>query len=270
MLREVDLDSNGEMALCEYLIHAYNRSAVEFVTNPQGSIDPEVLKALEAKLAELNATFEALQVQLAAEEKAEAEAKEQEAVAKADEEKARAAQAAAQAAEDELRAVEEEANAIAEEIRKQEQAKKDEMARLDALSQDQSVGIVKRNMAVQQLAALKNEDSLPLQKAKLTQEAVVRKLKKATDAAAEKTAVAKAAADAATESRIAAEGKRAEAEAQKAKTQQAIEKVQADLKDAEEELEKLKKNSNSAPQGFMWITARDLEEKKKSLPQRMW
>ena len=65
---------------------------------------------------------------------------------------------------------------------------------MDALTQDMSVGIVKRNMAVQELAQLKGQDSLPLQKAKLTQEAVVRKLAKATAAAAEETDKANAAA----------------------------------------------------------------------------
>ena len=98
-----------------------------------------------------------------------------------------------------MQAVEDEARAIEAEIKREEQAKADNIARLEALSQDQSVGIVKRNMAVQELAQAKGADSLPLQKAKLTQEAVVRRLAKVTAAAAEETAKAKVLSDAAKE-----------------------------------------------------------------------
>jgi len=77
-------------------------------------------------------------------------------------------------------------------------------------------------MAVQELAQAKNEDPLPLRKAKLTQDAVVRKLAKVTesfkvitDEANAKAAVAKAdadvasaAADKATEAANAAERSR--------------------------------------------------------------
>jgi hypothetical protein len=219
-LRKVDIDANGEMALAEYLLFINNRDPIKFITNPQGEIDPVKLKALEDKLAELNTKFEQLQVQLDAEKKAEAAAKaaegeaikkeadakaaeqlalDEEAKAKAAEQKAldeeakskvaeQAAQdAAVQAAkaEAELKKVEEEARVIAAEIKAQEDAKAAEIARLEKLSTDQSVGIVKRNMAVQELAQAKGEDPLPLRKAKLTQEAVVRRLEKATKAAAE-------------------------------------------------------------------------------------
>jgi hypothetical protein len=49
-------------------------------------------------------------------------------------------------------------------------------------------------MAVQELAQAKGEDPLPLRKAKLTQDAVVRKLEKATALAKQTTEDAKAAA----------------------------------------------------------------------------
>ena len=149
---------------------------------------------------------------LAAQQKAEAEeaaAVAAEAEASAEAAKAAAAKADADVAAEasakaaaELKAIEDEARAIEAEIKREEQAKADEIARLEALSQDQTVGIVKRNMAVQQLAAAKGEDSLPLRKAKITQEAVVRRLAKATaaaqeeaDKAAASAAVAKEAAD---------------------------------------------------------------------------
>jgi len=231
-------------------------------------------------------------------------------------------------------------------IKAQEKAKFDEMARLEALTTDQTVGIVKRNMSVQQLAQLKGEDSLPMQKAKLTQEAVVRRLKKATDAAAVETQKAKeaevasakaavvaaeatqnavvarklaeakraeavaareaaeakralavaarelaevkraeavAARQAAEQKRAeavaareAAEQKRAEAvaareaaEAAKAATQVAVKDCEQQLQEATEQLEVLKRSSG-APQGAIWWNARILEDKKRSLPTRMW
>eukprot|EP00461_Guttulinopsis_vulgaris_P003112 UN03113 len=93
-LRTVDIDANGEMALAEYLLFINQRDPIAFVTNPQGAVDVELLKALEAKMNQLSETFEALQVQLAAESKAEEESKaaeaaaiEQEAAAKAAEDK---------------------------------------------------------------------------------------------------------------------------------------------------------------------------------------
>eukprot|EP00461_Guttulinopsis_vulgaris_P003225 UN03226 len=117
-LRKVDIDANGEMALAEYLLFINGRDPVAFVTNPQGAVDPVKMKALEDKMAQLSATFDALNTQLAAEAKAAEEAKvaeaaavEQEAAAKAAEAKALEEEAAAKAAEAE--AVAEKANADA-------------------------------------------------------------------------------------------------------------------------------------------------------------
>ena len=142
-----------------------------------------------------------------------------------------------------------------------EKAKTDNIARLEALSQDQTVGIVKRNMAVQQLAQAKGEDSLPLQKAKLTQEAVVRRLKKATDAAAIETQKAQ---KAATEAEAASA---AAADATK-QVELALKEIQQQIKAAQDELDVLKRSSGS-PQGLLFWKSREIEEKKKSLPKHL-
>jgi hypothetical protein len=89
-LRKVDIDANGEMALCEYLLFINERDPVAFVTNPQGQIDLVKLKALEKQMEELDALMAELQVKEAAavaaeqaSKQAEADAIEQEAKAKA-------------------------------------------------------------------------------------------------------------------------------------------------------------------------------------------
>ena len=51
-----------------------------------------------------------------------------------------------------------------------------QIATLDAKTKDQSIGQVSRNKAVQELAQLKGQDPLPLRRAKITQEAAVRKV----------------------------------------------------------------------------------------------
>ena len=80
-LRKVDIDANGEMALAEYLLFINNRDPIEFITNPQGSIDPVLLKQLETKLAALDAQFQQLQVQLEEQKVAATKAKEAESTA---------------------------------------------------------------------------------------------------------------------------------------------------------------------------------------------
>eukprot|EP00461_Guttulinopsis_vulgaris_P002799 UN02800 len=115
-LRKVDIDANGEMALAEYLLFINNRDPVAFVTNPQGEIDPALLKAVQDQIDQLNKSFEVLQEK-------EAEAKVAEENAKKAEAEAKDAAAKAKKAEDELKAVEDEARAIEAEIKAQEQDK---------------------------------------------------------------------------------------------------------------------------------------------------
>jgi hypothetical protein len=131
-------------------------------------------------------------------------------------------------------------------------------------------------MAVQELAQAKNEDPLPLRKAKLTQDAVVRKLAKVTAAAQvvteeanNKAAAAKDAANQATLARVEAEKKREEAELAVVAVKNAIAVVQEQIQQVSEELDRLKA-SPSNPLGLLWYKSRQLEEKKKSLPTRMW
>ena len=76
--------------------------------------------------------------------------------------------------------------------------------------------------------------------------------------------------------RTAAEKRRAEAVAAAAAAEEATKAVQASiaqveqqLAEAEAELTKLKQSSSS-PRGYIWWQQRVLEDKKRSLPQRLW
>jgi hypothetical protein len=77
-LRKVDIDANGEMALLEYLIFAFNQDATKVALAPQGSATPEEqakLEAAEANMKALSKLFdELLAAQLSVEQlKAEAQ-----------------------------------------------------------------------------------------------------------------------------------------------------------------------------------------------------
>jgi hypothetical protein len=239
-LRKVDIDANGEMALAEYLLFINDRDPVAFATNPQGSCPPELLAEAQAKLDQVSKAFEELQAKEAAAKQAEIDAKN--------------ASIAAEKTEQEVKQLTADAKVLDAEIKKQEEAKEALIARLEATSTDQTIGIVKRNMAVQELAQAKNEDPLPLRKAKLDQAACVRRLEKASAQAEINTQKSKDTAVAATEA--------------VAQVQVAIKNCLKELDEAENQLKKLQASGDAM--GLNWYLSRELQEKKKSLPTRMW
>ena len=198
----------------------------------------------------------AAEVAKAAEARAVAQensAKNAEAAAVSAEESARDAEAALKAAEDKLRAAEKvvreaEAEAVAIEaaLKAEQDAYTGEINRLDAVTKDESAGIVKRNTAVQDLARLKGADPLPLQRAKINQGAQVRKVQRVRQAAEEETAAAAAKTAEAAKTRAAAEEARAKATAA---TKQAVadrEQAVADRAAAEEAAAKAKAAADKA------------------------
>lgn len=168
-----------------------------------------VKEEADAKLAEQKAVNE------------ETKAKDSEAAAKVAEEKRRAAEAEVQAALDEAKRVD-------AELQKEKDAYAAEIKRLEVLSTNESVGIVTRSRSAQELAQLKSRDSLPLQKAKLTQEAVVRRVAKLQAAAAKETEAA------AKQTKIAVDA-RAKAEAARQASEVARQAAEAERANAEKE-----------------------------------
>jgi chromosome segregation ATPase len=80
----------------------------------------------------------------------------------------------------EMQKAEAEAKLALEELNKQETAYKNQIKTLEDKSKDTSLSMVQRNKAAAELAQVKSEDPLPLRKAKITQEASVRKVEKQT------------------------------------------------------------------------------------------
>jgi len=280
-LRKIDLDANGEMALCEYLLFLHKRDVLKCVNNPQGGeANPEEIRAAQAQLEALNQAFDDLQTKLeeqkaleAASKKASADAVRVEAAAVAAERVARDAEAAVRAAEQAVRDAEAEAVAIDTTLKAEQDAVTNEIARLDAITKDDTAGIVKRNTAVQDLARIKGADPLPLQRAKINQEAQVRKVQRARKAAEEtaeaatKTAEAVSQREAAVAARAAAEAAAAAAEEQTKAVEAQLVEVKRQTAEAEAKLEELKSHAG-VPHGAIWWMEREILEKKRNLPQR--
>jgi len=192
-LRRIDVDANGEMALLEYLLFVFRRRVTDCLNNPQGGgEESKQLAEAQAKLEELLKAVEECQ-------KAEAQAK----------------------------AAEAEAKAAAAEFHRQEEEYKDAIAKLEAKSTDAALGQVARNKAVQELAQLKGTDPLPLRRAKITQDACVRRVEV---------------------SRKAAEAATAQAEARARETQELLNEL---------------KKSAAVPFGAIWWMEREIKEAKK-------
>ena len=110
--------------------------------------------------------------------------------------------------------------AAVDELKSQEDAFTAQLQVLEGKATDESASTVSKNKAAAELAQLKQENPMPLRKAKITQEAALRKVEK------ERKAV---------EAAIAA------LEEQKLKVEQAEKDIQDKVKEAEEFLEQVKK-----------------------------
>ena len=171
------------------------------------------------------------------------------------------AEAAAKAAEDKQREIEAEAAAALAELQAIEDAHNNKCAELEAKGSDESLGVVSRGRAKAELAGLKGKDPLPLLTAKINQEAVGRRMAKATKAAA-------AATMAATAARTAAEASRAEAEADSAEADAAVDASVESFQAAQVALDRVKAECKSAGKGKLWWMDRELTEAKKYMSSK--
>jgi len=218
--------------LIHILIFKYGVDWRQLVNAPQGSKE-EIDKA-QKMLDEVQSAFR------------EAEKKDQEAAAALRE--AQAKEAEAKQREDELRAAKQELENALAELKAQEDAYNNKTQHLKDLSEN-STSIIAKNKAKNELAQHLNEDPLPLRKAKITQEAAVKKADKATQVAAEARArVAEA---------------RKKSEQAKAAAEAAVDEARKRLEEAEAYLEKAK---NSLPKGAIWWLERELHEARAYLP----
>jgi len=232
-LQEIDLDKNKKMCISEYLLFKFNKKGSDLVDAPQG--DPKELEAAQKLVDEASRALDEVLEQLERQKVVAAELA-------AAEKEAKVAVAAAEAA------VAEQQKA-ADELQAQEDAYQAKIKALEKKSEEG--GVVSRNKAKNELEQLKAEDPLPLRKAKLNQQAAVRKCEKAQKAAEEKAAAAAAAREAAEEVARKLEIASKEAEAKRDEALAFLDKVKA----------------SGAGAGQVWWLQREMYEKQQYLPK---
>ncbi|KAH3732825.1 TolA protein [Pelomyxa schiedti] len=291
-LRQIDVDNNKKMSLCEYLLFRYKKSVDQLIRAPQGGNQAEMNKAQEMvdsaqaavtemmkKLEEQKPIVAQAQTAAAQAKSSAAEAKTKEAEAKETAEASAAAAAAADKAAAASRAAADESQAALSELQNQEEAV---VKKKEALENTiKTGGLVARNKATNELEQLKSDDPLPLRRAKINQTASVKKAEKAAaDAAAASQKASEAATAAAASARAAeaalaaAEEAKANAEARQAEVEEAERQTAAAAAEAEAKLEQATaylhevKQKSGAALGAMWWMEREITEKKKYLPKR--
>jgi len=278
--RKIDVNFDKRMAMIEYLLFAHNHSVTDLMGKPQGDNSKELedaqaqLVAVQQALSEIQEKSEKQKVLVAAQlqaEKAAQDALEASIAAQAKADTALSSQKEAEAA---VRKAEAELAAAVADLKRQEDEHKAKIDGLEAKAHDANLGIVARNKAANEVAQLKGQDSLPLRKAKITQEAAlhaVEKERKAAESATEKaTGDARKAAEAKANAETAArqaETARAEAEEQARQIEAAVEDTIKKFEAAKEYLEEMKKKAGSR-QGSIWWLSRDLQEAGKYMPKQ--
>jgi chromosome segregation ATPase len=260
-LAEIDVDKNNRMSLVEYLCFSRNKTPQQLVDAPQGGNEKE-LKEAQEKFAHVQASLNDVQTRLTQQKQALEEAKATKEAADKALKEAEETLAAQKKAEAEVKAAEAELQAAVDDLKKQEDDYKGKIATLEAQSEDQSLGQVARNKAKNQLAQTKSEDPLPLRKAKITQEAALKRVQKERQKAEAATAAAD---EKARQSAAAAEAAKAAQLELEEQTRQ-LEKAEAELSkafaEAEKVLEDLKKKGGVA-HGAIWWMERGLKEARK-------
>jgi len=277
-LRKIDLDANGKMALLEYLCFKYEKNIPDMINAPQG----DNTKELEKAQAELRAVQDALndvQNQLEEQKRAKEEVHNKlndqkkkvfEQNLKLDEQKKRLREQ--KAAEEQLRKAKEEQAAAVSDLNNQELAFQNQITELTQRSETGD-SIVAKNKAKQELAQLKQENPLPLRRAKITQEAALRKVEKQTKEAEAATMqalqVAKELENVAKElERVAADLEVAKHHVEEAtrKVEIAVRETEAKMEEAQNFLAEVKRKGGVA-YGAIWWMEREIIEAKKYLPR---
>jgi len=265
-----------KVPLTHYLLFRFNADWHLLVNASQGDNSKEIAQA-QQMLEEVSAAFQESQRAAAAAAQALREAEASAAKSKQREEESNAAaseskkqEAASKAAEEDARAAQAELEAALAEVHAQEEAYNNKKAELERKSEEG--GVVSKNRAKAELAQHLAEDPLPLRKAKITQEAAVKRADRATQAAAQAAQLASAArADAeraakeATAARQAAEQAREASAQANAAAEAALNEASRKLAEAEAYLEEVKSKPGCA-HGAIWWIDRELHEQRKYLP----
>jgi len=152
----------------------------------------------------------------------------------------------AETRESEARQAQEELNVALGELKAQEHAFESKTNDLKRKSEDEGISVVGRNKAKNELAQHLSSDPLPLRKAKITQEAAVKKAEKATAAAAQ-------ARQAAIDAKHAADA--------------ALEAATKRVDEAQKYLDEVKRRPGQAYGALFWIQ-RELDNAKLFMPEK--
>jgi len=234
--------------LIHILIIKYNVDYKKLVNAPQGN--KEEIRKAQAMLDEVQTAFRESEA-LAEEAKTalrESQARESEAKAK---------EAAAREQEAPFKAAQEEVDRALADVKSQETARDTKTEDLKRKSSEG--GVVQQNKAKAELAQHLAQDPLPLSKAKITLEAALKKAEKSRAPFEAATKQAEAARAASEEARKKSEDATAQAEA-------ALDEARKRVDEAEAYMEEAK--NKGVPQGQIWWMERELEERKKFLPER--
>lgn len=284
-LLKLDIDNNKRLCLIEYLVSKYMANEEKVVDKiamlPQGGVDPKILQAAEDKL---NNAQDALDASFEATDNANTALKEARETAKKSAATLKKSQAAAEKSAYALEAQEKvenvvtklvaEAQCASDEFEAEEKKYNDKIAKLENKLKDPKLSTVKRGSAVAKLESFKSKDPLPLRKAKITQGAALKKVKKEKKKAVKATAIAtelKSKADIANqdaeEAKVAADAAEVVSQQAKADAEVAKEKAIQGFADAEEAIAQIKSEGVGLPDGKIWWMERVLAEKKKFLPK---
>jgi len=277
-LRTIDLDVNGKMALLEYLMFKYSKGITEVLNAPQGDNREEIEQAqqqLEAVQLALDAVSLKLKEQKEAKAEVERRLKEQTRITNELKVKKQEQQQKLQ----EQRAAEDELRSAVNDLKAQEDSFQQQIELLTRKGEEGS-SIVAKNKAKQELAQLKQENPLPLRKAKITQEAALRKVEKQrkevegvtkqveavtreVESATREVEYATTQAEKATRE---LEGAQREAAESTRRVEEAVRQTEVQMQQAFDYLEEVKKKGGVA-HGAIWWMERELQEAKKYLPR---
>jgi chromosome segregation ATPase len=244
-------DKFTAVPLTHFLVTIYKANWKELVNASQGDNKEEVEKA-QRMLEAVQVAFAESEAKAQAAAAALKEAQSKEADAKKAESDAKTKEAEAESAKKELEA----ALAV---VKQEEDAYNNKTAELKSKSEN-ATGVVVQNKAKAELAQHLATPTLPLQKAKITAEAAVKKSEKTRQAAVE----SRVAAEAATKKAIEA---RASSEQAKAAAEQAVEDARSKVDEAEAFLQEVKSKPGNA-QGSIWWIERELHEARAFLPEK--
>jgi len=209
-LKKIDLDETGKMALLEFLAFHYGKTLKEVVTAPQGA-NAALIREAADKLERVQTAL--VEVQAALETQ--------------------------KTAEEALKKSQAELKVAVTDLEKQESAYKSQISSLEEKINDPDSTPFKQNKASAELSQLKSEDPLPLRKAKISQEAALRKVEKGAKAA---------------------EVARITLEQKEKETEKAAAEAEAFLEDL--------KSQPANPYGAIWWMERELAEAQKYLPKK--